>query len=107
MKSYNNGVYNCCKRRTEDKPLTNGRTYWECDKIRSGIGCKAKVILDLHFVHQSGEPTHAPDPEKVSVEKIRSGIKRAANETKANTNNFIAKKMFLVRKKMFLQSYRK
>ena len=29
-----------------DKTLENVNTYWECDKTRSGSGCKAKVVLD-------------------------------------------------------------
>ena len=29
-----------------DKTLEKGNTYWECDKRRSGSGCKAKVVLD-------------------------------------------------------------
>ena len=29
-----------------DKTLESGNTYWECDKRRSGSGCKAKVVLD-------------------------------------------------------------
>ena len=36
-------------------------------------------------MRQSGEHTHAPDPEKVSVERVRLGIKRAAKETNATT----------------------
>ena len=39
---------------------------------------------------QSGEHTHALSPEKVLVEKSRSAIKCAANETNASTNNIIA-----------------
>ena len=72
--------------------LENGITYWECDKRRSGSGCKAKVFLDQqnNFLRQSGEHTHAPDPEKVSVEKSSSAIKRAAIETNALICNIIA-----------------
>ena len=43
-----------------------------------------------NFLRQSGEHTHAPDPEKVLVEKSRSAIKRVAIETNASTNNIIA-----------------
>ena len=41
-------------------------------------------------MRQSGEHTHATYSEKVFVEKIRSGMKRAANEANATTNNVIA-----------------
>ena len=43
-----------------------------------------------NFLRQSGEHTHAPDPEKVLVEKSRSAIKRVAIEANASTNNIIA-----------------
>ena len=57
-----------------NKTLENGNTYWECDKRRSGSGCKANVVLDQqnNFLRQSGEHTHAPDQEKVLVEKSKS-----------------------------------
>ena len=41
-------------------------------------------------LRQSGEDTHAPEPEKVLVEKSRSAIKRAAFETNASTSNINA-----------------
>ena len=75
-----------------NKTLENGNTYWECDKRRRGSGCKAEVVLDQEniFLRQSGEHAHAPDPEKVLVEKSISAIKRAAIETNGSTNNIIA-----------------
>ena len=75
-----------------NKTLENGKAYWECNKRRSGNGCKAKAVLDLQksILRQSGEHTHEPDPEKVLVEKSRSAIKRAATERNASTNNIIA-----------------
>ena len=74
------------------KTLENGKTYWECDKRGSRSGCKAKVVLYQlnNFLMQSGEHTHALDPEKVLVEKWRPAIKRAAIETNASTSNIIA-----------------
>ena len=75
-----------------NKTLENGNTYRECYKRRSGSGCKGRVVLDQqnNFLRQSGEYTHAPDPEKVLVEKSRSSIKRAAVEINASTNNIDA-----------------
>ena len=75
-----------------NKTLENSNTCWECDRRQSGSGCKAKVVLDQqnNFLRQSGKHTHAPDPEKVSIEKSRSVIKRAAIGTNASTNNIIA-----------------
>ena len=75
-----------------NKTLENGNTYWECDKRRRGSGCKAKVVLDQqnNFLWQSDEHTHVLGPEKVAVEKSRSGIKRAAIETNVSTSNIIA-----------------
>ena len=62
----------------KNKTLTNGNTYWECDKRRSGSGCKVKVILDDqdHSIQQTGEHTHPADPEKVAADTLRSGMKR-------------------------------
>ena len=74
------------------KTLESGNTYWECDKRRIGSGCNAKVVLDQqdNFLRQSAEHTHAPDLEKVLVEKSRSTIKRAAIEINVSTQNMIA-----------------
>ena len=62
----------------KNKTLPNENTYWEYSKRRSGGRCKVKVLLDEQdqFFIQSGEHTHPPDPEKISVEKVCKGIKR-------------------------------
>ena len=54
------------------------KTYWKCDKRRSRTSCKANVVLDQqnNCLRKSGEHTHAPDPEKVLVEKSRSDINK-------------------------------
>ena len=79
----------------KNKTLPNENTYWECSKRRSGGGCKLKVLLYEHdqFLRQSGEHTHPPDPEKISVEKARAGMKRSAKESNATTNNIVAQKI--------------
>ena len=75
--------------------MTNGNTYWECDKRRSGSGCKVKVILDDqdHFIQQTGEHTHPADPEKVAADTLRSGMKREARSSNATTTNVISQSL--------------
>ena len=53
------------------------------------------------FLRQSGEHTHAPDPEKVLGEKSRSAIKRAAIEINASSNNIIAANIACVTNNVF------
>ena len=79
----------------KNKTMPNGNTYWECDKRRNGSGCKVKLILDGqdHFVQQTGEYTHPPDPEEVAADKLRIGMKRTARVGNATTNNVISQSL--------------
>ena len=51
-----------------------------------------KLIIDSEdsFIRQTGDHTHAPDPDSIDVERLRSGIKRTARKTHDAANNVIA-----------------
>ena len=51
-----------------------------------------KLIIDAedNFIRQTRDHTHAPDPDSIYVERLRSGIKRTARETHDAANNVIA-----------------
>ena len=63
--------------------LTNGRTYWECARRRSGNGYNVKITLDAvdRFVVETHQCTHAADPEGNDLLKEIAGIKRSAKDT--------------------------
>ena len=48
-----------------NKRVTNGKTYWECDQRRIGSGCNVKITLDAAdvFVVQTHQQSQAADPE--------------------------------------------
>ena len=76
----------------KNKTLNNGNTYWECKERRSGNGCNVKIVLvdDNNFLNQSGEHTHAPNPDGVAAQRLRADMKREARESNTTTNNIIA-----------------
>ena len=82
------GEYVYCK----NKSFENGNTYWECSERRSGQGCRVKLLLDEgeNLLKQSGEHTHAPNPDRVKAEIIRSNMKREARISNARTNTIVA-----------------
>ena len=63
--------------------LTNGGTYWECARRRSGNGYNVKITLDAvdRFVVETHQCTHAADPEGNDLLKEIAGIKRSAKDT--------------------------
>ena len=79
----------------KNKILTNGNTYWECSERRSGNGCKAKLRLDPanEILNAANEHSHEPDPEHITLIKARAGMKRAAKDTDASTNNILTRKL--------------
>ena len=67
---------------TYQKGLANMVTSWECVARRSGM-CNAKIKLSENdeFLAETNEHTHPPNPIQCEVVKVKSGIKRLAENS--------------------------
>ena len=79
--------YTYCK----NESLTNGSSRWECEERRSKNGCNARVKLyeNEEIIKGPGEHKHPPKPENIAVGKVRSNMRRMANETTSTPNIII------------------
>ena len=75
----------------KNKSLTNGSSCWECEERRSKNGCNARVTLyeNEEIIKGPSEHKHPPKPENIAVGKIRSNMRRMANETTSTPNIII------------------
>ena len=75
----------------KNKSLTNGSSCWECEERRSKNGCNARVTLyeNEEIIKEPSEHKHPPKPENIAVGKIRSNMRRMANETTSTPNIII------------------
>ena len=83
----------------KNKSQTNGSSCWECEERRSKNGCNARVTLyeNEEFIKGPSEPKHPPRPENIAVGKIRSNMRRMANETTSTSNIIIGCKVQVAR----------
>ena len=72
----------------KNKSLTNGSSCWECKERRRKNGCNARVTLDENeeIIKGPSDYKHPPKLENIAVGKIRSNMKRMANETTSSPN---------------------
>ena len=75
----------------KSKSLTSRSSCWECKERRSKNGCKARLTLDENeeIIKGPTEHKHPPKPENIAVGKIRSNMRRMANETTSTPNIII------------------
>ena len=59
-----------------NKNLSNGNTYWECQRRRNKNGCIVKLTLGPRdeFIRQTGEHNHFAHPEENATTKVRENI---------------------------------
>ena len=71
--------------------LSEGSSVWECIYRRKGYQCNAKVKLSPldKFLDEIHEHTRAPSQTECQVTKVKSGIKRRAEETEETTQQIL------------------
>ena len=75
---------------SEHRKLANNVVSWECINRRNARSCLAKIkTMDGLEVGRLHVHTHAPDPEKVKLMKLRSEVKTRAKQTMDNTRDII------------------
>ena len=76
----------------KQKNLANGYVSYECEKSRqTKVECKAKIKVRGHeYIVGENQHTHAPEPGRAELLRVKAAIKRRATETEETPQQIIA-----------------